>query len=280
MPSSPVMPSVSVPEVGNGFYVPGSDGFYQGQKNIPAGTTKASSSAQTEITDEKTDLSSDTDNSNYSFSDYDYTNYYTSQFNGSDTERKRLTADDISSLSGMGLFGSFSSLLGGNATGLTGASPEAAATMDTILLRRILSELEKLKASVNEQNSSSSQSSDKSSAVLRFLVNGTDILPMCQTVFFSQPETDGTFLLTGDCKYTLNGTLRTETFYFLFHAAGAKDGGPLFNVTPYLSQTTKDTSSYLFRLCQLKNLKASKTGNLITMRFSREEITIDLLLSL
>lgn len=282
MPSSPAMPSVSVPEVGNGFYVPGSEGFYQGQRNVPAGTSKSSSSAQAENIDEKAEASSDIDSSDSGLSGYDYPDYYTAGDNsGADSAAKRLTADDISSLSSMGLFGSFSNLLGGNATGLTGASPAAAATMDTILLRRILSELEKLKTSVKEQNvSSSAQEERDSSAILRFIVNGTDILPMCQTVFFSEPEADGTFLLTGDCKYSLNGTVRTETFYFLFHAAGSRDGGPLFNVTPSLSQTTKDTSSYLFRLCQLKNLKASKTGNLITMRFSREDINVDMLLSL
>ena len=274
MPSSPSMPTVSAPALGNGFYVPGSEGFYTGSKNVPAGTSskKQEISATEKTTSENSNFSSASLNSTLQNFDYNSLNSdYSSLSN-------LLTAGDISSLSNMGAFTSVSSLLKKNNM--------LATTDDSQILKQILSELNELKAEVKTNSNSNTSltatttTENSASSILRFSVNGQNILPSCNTVYFSKQESDGTFLLTGDRKYAFGKTVNYETFHFLFKANGTKDGCIIFKVTPTLTQTTENLNSSLYKLCQSQNLTAQKTGNLVTMRWSESGTKIDLLLAL
>ena len=116
--------------------------------------------------------------------------------------------------------------------------------------------------------------------ILRFTINKSDMLGFVRSVYFSKPESDGTFLLTGDAKYAANGKFRTETFYLLFHADGTKNAGTSYTVTPSLSQSTQDESTFLYRFTHSHDLKAFKTGNLVTLRSQENGVSADLLISL
>ncbi len=283
MPVSPSMPTVSAPALGNGFYVPGSAGFYSGQKNIPATKPKTQSTDSSVPAQESTSAaasrnSSDTQNS--------------VKYNIASELNSSLTAGDISTLDSLGMIGSFSNILGnsslsklaGTAAG-TGLSPS---NTENALLQKILTELDELKKNVNSNSAStaagnpSEQNRNVSAGpqILRFMLNGKDMTSFCKTVYFSKPESDGSFLMTGDLSYNVNNRLRTETFYLLFHAKGTKNSCTCYTVTPSLSQSTQDTSTYLYSFCHSDNLSASKTGNLVTLKSNTQNLAADLLISL
>ena len=286
------MPSVSVPSIGSGFYVPGSSGFYTGQKNVPAGSTANSTTPSAQNADTTSDSSAQPTTQVQTSSALATALTGSSQAQTLAPLNDSLTAGDISSLNSLGLLGSFSNLLGagGSASslaGISGLQTSASSTAENALLQQILSELNELKKSVANQTQKGTAAKTtvtgaqtaQTPSILRFLINGTDMIPFCKTVFFSDTETDGSFLLTGDCHYALNGTTRTETFYILFHANGAKNGMQTFTVTPSLSQQTEDKSTYLYKISTLENLTAQKTGNLITLKAAQNGTTLNMLLS-
>ena len=274
MPSAPAMPSVSAPAVGNGFYIPGSAGFYTGQKNVPATTPKASQEEKTEEASfsasagytKKTEVVSAP--SSPAAPVYKDTASYSVQTALSNM----LTASQISSMDQMGLMGNLSGLLGKNNPLLSISNGS-----DQLVLKQILTQLEELKKRMPENGASASATpvSVKEKApekaepsVLRFLINGYSVLGSCKTIYFSKPENDGSFLLTGDRKYMADGKLREETFYFLFHATGTKNSSTVYSVTPSLSQDYENTSSLFYKLCQISDLTASRTGNLVTLKYN------------
>ena len=116
--------------------------------------------------------------------------------------------------------------------------------------------------------------------ILRFVINGYDILTSCKTVYFSRKETDGTFLLTADRKYLSDGKINSETFYFLFKADGRGGSEAGYNVVPQIMQAQENTNSLVYKLTKQNNLKAEKTGNLVSMRVNFEGLTADLLLDI
>ena len=206
----------------------------------------------------------------------------------------------LGGLSGLSSENSGLSLLGSSlnqANPLNSLNSSKNLTLDaqnSIYLRQILSELESLKNSTlktgnfgaSAQNASifaqneALKTPQKNQSILRFLVNGQNLKPACKTVFFSEPQVDGTFLLTGDCKYQLNGKNLSETFYILFKADGATNGSNKFTATTALSQTEKNNSSYLYKISQLGELYAYKTGNLVTLKAEKDGTNLDLLLSM
>ncbi len=289
MPASPSMPSVSAPSIGNGFYVPGSAGFYSGQKNVPASTPKTTSQSGNDTKEKKDETSSSivasTANSAVSTGSSQKSDTSAVKYNIASELNTALSAGDISSLNSLGLFSSLSSLVGGQSSLLsaqTGQNNEG----DRVLLEQILARLDEIKHNTNGITSSAaigtktSIENSSTSSILRFNINNSNILSITKAIFASEPESDGSFLLTGDCKYGVNGKLRTETFYFYFHSTGTKNSGTTYSVTPSLSQSTQDTSSYLYKLCQAKNLTAYKTGNLVTLRSQENGINVDLLVAL
>lgn len=290
MPSTS-MPTISSPSLGKGFYIPGNAEFYSGQRNALS-SAKNTVSSKNENSGSK-NLKTEENSTGTAFSDK----------NAQLSELKNyLTAGDLSNLSSLGILGGLSglSLLGSSlnqANPLNSLNSSKNLTLDaqnSIYLRQILSELESLKnttlktgnfgasaqnASIFAQNEAL-KAPQKNQSILRFLVNGQNLRPACKTVFFSEPQVDGTFLLTGDCKYQLNGKNLSETFYILFKADGATNGSNKFTATTALSQTEKNNSSYLYKISQLGELYAYKTGNLVTLKAEKDGTNLDLLLSM
>ena len=114
--------------------------------------------------------------------------------------------------------------------------------------------------------------------ILRFNINGTNIIDSLRTVWFSRQENDGSFLVTGDRKYYEGAKLREETFYLLFKADGNGGSERGYNVEGKVMQDVQNENSLLYRLTQVSNLTADKTGNLITMTQNNENLRINLLI--
>lgn len=199
-----------------------------------------------------------------------------------------LTAGDLSNLSGLGLFGTVSNLLS-NSRGLNSSNSKSGANLyqnlagenflinqnssDSKILGQILSELSELKSSNTENGVLRSENKDGFSntaktepKILRFNVNGYDVLSTCKKIYFSEQESDGTFLLTGDRKYFSANKSRSETFYFFFNSKGSDGGITKYKVTPAVSQDSENKYSFLYGLTQKSELEAERTGNLVTLR--------------
>lgn len=283
--SVPSMPSISgamaMPQIGSGFYVPGSRGFYSGSKP----QAQAASGAKAG------EASPDAENQNEPASENvsSVTKKAVSPLGlGGEKSINQLTASDLSSLNSMGLFGSLGGLLGGNSS---------SAGVDSILVNQnsqdskrfemILNELAELKQQVSasgtelkEAAGGLSGSKKREPKILRFIVNQRDILPTCKKVYFSEQESDGTFLLTGDRKFMSGNKNCSETFYFYFHTDGSEGGITKYKVTPAISQDAKNTGSNLYQLTHFSELKAQRTGNLVTLRAAGGDWNLDILLSL
>ena len=190
---------------------------------------------------------------------------------------------------------------GGALAGILSGQPNAAdlygQNQTAVLLQAVIEKLDALQKTVDLQNSakgSTSETDTKRAAkqdtqdtqdkqggrILRFVAGNYNILPSCTAVFISQPETDGSFLLTGDRKYrsenSAAGKIYGETFYFLFKAAG----GGTFNAAFSLSQQPENPDSPLYALTRASFLQAVRTGNLVTMRVLAENVQTDLLLDI
>ncbi len=260
MPSSPAMPSVSVPQISNGFYIPGSSDFYSGQKSTTAESSAKTSStsstqnqanaAQSANTQQAQDITSSLVNSALSNS-----------LAGS------LTENGSSLINSSQILNSLSGLLTGK-SGTTGTGQLFTTSAQNIE-----------QAAKTAENDSSSAQKSSSPSILRFLINGTDMIPFCKTVFFSSAETDGSFLLTGDCRYELNGETRNETFFLLFRSTGSKNATQEFSVTASVFQDKEDSSTYLYALTKISSLTAQKTGSLISLKSKENGTVLNMLLS-
>lgn len=260
MPSSPAMPSVSVPQISNGFYIPGSSDFYSGQKS-----TTAVSSAKTSSTDSSTQNVNAAQTANAQQAQDITSSLVNSTL--SNSLAGSLTDGRSSLINSSQILNSLSSLLAGK-TGTTGSTGQLFTTSAQNIEQ----------AAKTAENTSSAQNSS-SPSILRFLINGTDMIPFCKTVFFSSAETDGSFLLTGDCRYELNGETRNETFYLLFRSTGSKNASQEFSVTASVFQDKEDNSTYLYALTKISSLTAQKTGSLISLKSKENGTVLNMLLS-
>ena len=305
MPSSPSMPSMALPSIGSGFYAPGSSDFYYGLQNQQSqqswqNENKAKSDSAKSDADEDS-ANSDSNGSTIAIANSSKTkNAASSTTNASVFQNMSalksagaassnlLTAGDLSNLSGLGLFGTVSNLLS-NSHGLNSSNSKSEANLyqnlagenllinqnssDSKILAQILSELSELKSSNTENGVLRSENKDGFSnaaktepKILRFNVNGYDILSTCKKIYFSEQESDGTFLLTGDRKYFSANKSRSETFYFFFNSKGSDGGITKYKVTPAVSQDSENKYSFLYGLTQKNELEAERTGNLVTLR--------------
>ena len=267
--SMPEMPTISSPTMDGQFYRPSVPKQMQTQTNSTSTTkTDTSTSADAVLSDATTTediLLSLLTNSNL------------------------LTAGDISGLYSSGSFDTLSSL-----TGLSGLSGYTSSTSDmatSLLLREILTKLNELKleqksASAAEQEVIAAKVQDsetfktRNPSILRFKINNYSIKDSITQEFFSEPEPDGSFLLTADRKYFLNNRACTETFYLLFKAVKSNGSTTTFSVTPSIAQGTENKNSYVYKLCQLKDLTAEKTGNLVVVHYDANGVQADLLLDI
>lgn len=118
------------------------------------------------------------------------------------------------------------------------------------------------------------------SRILRFRANATDLLATCTMVYFSQPDPAGAFLLTGDRMVHGGGKERNETFYFLFKPMLDDSGSFVYQVEAQLMQDWPTERSELYPLTANLSLTATRTGNLVALRHTSADWTLDLLLDL
>lgn len=274
--SAPTMPTVTAPSIGNDYYVPGSSSFYPGIRNGLANRMRQTVPADSQNT------------SAVAMKNQQNAANVLSVGNKARTSFAGLTASDLNTLNSKGLLDQYSGLLGGNAA-LTLSNAQASANgsaKNSILLQQILGQLTELKAQNGTiakppvSSASFTQEGKRGSKILRFMVNGQDVLSTCRDIYFSTQEADGSFLLTGDRKYVSDGGSHSETFYLLFRANGSTEGITRYTVTPEVTQDTVNEHSFLYQLAQKKNLTAQRTGNLLSMRETDSDWKMDMLLSM
>ena len=262
MPEMPEMPSM--PAIGSGFYTP----------SFPTRPSNQKKTDSTENTKEKTEsvlTESLTPES-----------VLTSVLSKGNT----LSAYDISSLYDSGLFSNISSL-----DSVGSLSNYTTSTSTNVLLQQVLNSLNELKkqqqsASAKEKNELNAVKTDSENfkkrepSILRFKINGYNISDSLTKVFFSDTEPDGSFLLTADRKYFVNQQVRTETFYMLFKTVSSNGSSLTYKVQPSIVQDSKNENSYVYKLANVKNLTAEKTGNLVVVHYSSDPLTADLLLDI
>lgn len=275
MPSMPSMPSMSMPEMPS-ISAPTMDGkFYR--PSLPSQTKNGKTTTDTGSAETKATESVFTDGTTTD----DILITLLSNAN-------LLSASDISDLYDTGSFDTLSSL-----TGLTGLTSSSSSTnlSTNILLRQILEKLNELKVEQNKASAAQQevyaaklQDSEtfktRNPSILRFKINGYNVKDSIIETFFSEPEPDGSFLLTGDRRYFVNNKSCTETFYMLFKAVKSNGSTTTFSVTPSIAQGTENKGSYVYKLCQCKDVVAEKTGNLVVIHYNGDDVTTDLLLDI
>ena len=205
----------------------------------------------------------------------------------SNLSTEKTTEADLSSLSTLS-----SSLL--NSSSLT--STNNSVTTNTILTQ-ILQRLEQLQAQVDKINSQPQQVSEKNlqnknevqtnttqqqisesknnqNKILRFKINNYDLTKSFTTLFFSEKEKDGSFLLTGDRVYNLYGKQMTETFYMLFK----NENGNNFEVAVALNQNDENQNSFLYKFAKDSPYQSQRTGNLFFINSNKNDLKIDILI--
>ena len=254
--SMPSMPKISAPAAGMSFYTPG--------KNFITKNDAASQSQNAATETKKSAASSELE---------------AALLGGAGSDFSGLTANDLVQLAQNGSITSVSSLLGNNAFN---RSSSAGAADNQVLLKKILSELDEIKKSQSQTLASAATGSKPSSLppkILRFIVNANDVLSKCVQVYFSNRESDGSFLLTGDAKTLVNNESVSETFYLLFKASGTQNSKTIYTVTPTLSQS-KSCDTPLSKFCAAQKMTASRVGNLVTLHLLQDGTIGDLLLDI
>ena len=265
MPEAPAMPSMPS--------VSGSGSFYTPTFPSSSGTSKSASA--------KTDSS--TKSSETVLSDGTTTSDVLSSLLGVNTST--LTASDISSLYDSGLFSRLSGL---DSTSSLSSYSTSATT--NVLLQQVLNSLNDLKSKQNNASAAEKQVLENTQTdsetfkqreptILRFKINGYNIADSLTKVFFSEPEADGSFLLTADRKYYSNQKLMTETFYMLFKSVSSTGSSVFYKVQPAIVQDNKNENSFVYKLMNKHNLTAEKTGNLVVMHVN-DDLTADMLLDI
>lgn len=271
------MPTISSPTMGSGFYMPGnsSNSIYTGPsvKSPSATSSKSTSASVAKDTEAQT----------------------------AEESLSSISASDISLLSQKGLLGQLGTVFDDRSYSYdsTALYKNNSAEETNKLLKKVLSRLEEIKdgadstaavaskdsaekVSVPVQNATSNDGSARSSKsnLLRFTVNGYDVLKTCRTVYISDVQKDGTFLVTGDRRYNGNGRMMNETFHILFKTK--PDSADFVNYTSAaaVTQEVANPNSFLYQLAQRKGMEASRTGNFVTMRTSDPDWKLELLVDL
>lgn len=253
--SMPALPKISAPVAGGTFYTPGKQFINQGEKQTQSQNQGSSTSSAAASNLENSLVQNET----ASFSN--------------------LSAQDLVQMAKSGSISNVSSLLGNNFFNRSTYSNDSD---NKVLLNKILSELAEIKKA-QEPNLVSASSKTKPSVlppkILRFIVNANDVLSKCVQVYFSETESDGSFLLTGDERVLCDNESVCETFYLLFKANGTQNSKTVYTVTPTLSQS-KEAATPLQKFCSAKNMTASRVGNLVTLHLLQDGVICDLLLDI
>ena len=205
----------------------------------------------------------------------------------SNLSAEKTTEADLSSLSTLS-----STLL--NSSSLTSTNNSVATNT---ILTQILQRLEQLQAQVDKINSQPQQVSEKNlqnknevqtnttqqqisesknnqNKILRFKINNYDLAKSFTTLFFSEKEKDGSFLLTGDRVYNLYGKQMSETFYMLFK----NENGNNFEVAVALNQNDENQNSFLYKFAKDSPYKSQRTGNLFFINSNKNDLKVDILI--
>lgn len=262
--TSPSMPTVSSPEIGNGFYSPGSVLKPEYSKN-----TSQNNSNQSEKTK--------TENKNAESSNAK-----------SEMQKKilsALSAKDISLLNEKGFSSDINSMI-------FSLSSSDNSQETKLLLNKILAEIEKIKDKSSQDNNKKTAEVSAASAkeeklpekakarLLRFSVNGYDILRTCRKIYISEVQLDGTFLVTGDRVYSSDGKNRTETFHILFKTSPSENGTLNYKAAANVTQDYLNENSFLYQLSKFESLPAMRVGNLVSMRTEDPNWKLELLIDL
>ena len=253
--SSPSMPTIDAPVIGGGYYRPGS--YTGSQKSDSTAAKKSTESTESEKKAEEiaTAMMEDI--------------------------LPSLTADDIQVLNVNGVL---ETVLESQKKSTASTKTDSDETDQ--LLRQVLSEMEEIKNQQTQVTKASANSSAASTAksqgsrVLRFKVNGYDILRTCRTLFISDVQSDGTFLITGDRRYQSDGSTRSETFHLLFKAASGSDSLKSYDAAALVTQDYLNENSFLYQMSQRDDMQASRTGNLVTLRTTDPKWKLELLIDL
>jgi protease II len=261
MPTMPSMPTISSPSVNkNGT-----------QKNNSATKTEKTQSAKTSsnITAQSL-LQMSSSNSLSSITDL------ASVLSGVSSENA--TEDDLKRIS---------ELFGTPLSSLSTTTLNSTSSSSNILLSQILQKLEELQNqidkmnevpnSTNEQTKISTEDNIDNSInkkILRFRINNYELTKSFTTLFFSEPEADGSFLLTGDRTYNLYGKQMTETFYMLFK----NENGNNFEVAVALNQNDENPNSFLYKFAKDSPYQSQRTGNLFFINSNKNDLKIDILI--
>ena len=268
--TAPSMPTVSAPTLTDDFFNTNVQRQRQRLDSAKTGTAKKSASEK----------SGEKDASEKSKPD------------SSKTTTPTLTASDIKTLNVSGVLGT---LLDGDSDLISGAltkSGSSAQSSETnVLLNRVLNEMEEIKkqggvASETVRSSlqapvvTSTEGESKHSRLIRFSVNGYDVLRTCRTIYISDVQDDGTFLVTGDRRYLSDGVTRSETFHLLFKTDADSAGLQNYHAAAAVTQDYMNQYSFLYQLSQRNDLNALRTGNLVTMRTTDPDWKLELLIDL
>lgn len=260
MPEVPSMPSISAD---GSFYRPSSP-VAPRAPSAPAQTAEPSAQGDSKTADEKKNLTLAQSLDNQSLLD---------TLTGGTT----LTAADISDLYDSGLFSTVSSL--------TGTSSAANLLERTLLQLNALKDSQQnvppeQKVELRQIQADAQTFRQREPSILRFKINGYSITDSLTATFFSEPEADGSFLLTGDRRYYVNQVPLTETFYMLFKTVSSAGSAVSYNVQTSVVQDYKNENSFLYRLAGAENLTAEKTGNLVVMHFEQDDLKVEILLDI
>ena len=268
----PTMPTISSPTMGGSFYAPSQNMPYLRPAQTGTSEKKSTNNTQTENAAPKQE----------------------------EKQASKLTASEIATMGNMGLLNGLNSVY--SSRSYLSGTIDVNEKETNNLLRQILTEME----NIQEQNKEATDAAEKEavsdtpaqnivtpnarpvsakenaahSRLLRFNVNGYDVLKTCRTVYISDMHSDGSFLVTGDRKYLSDGKVRNETFHVLFTTDKTKDNSSLYKAAAEVNQDYFNQYSFLYELSRRNDLTAFRTGNLVTMKTSDPQWKLDMLIDL
>lgn len=188
------------------------------------------------------------------------------------------------SSSSLSSLGNLNSLLSGSGiNSLSNTNNSSTLILNQILeqLNNIQSELSDIKNSTdytqnkNSQNTTTNNNiSNSLNNILKFKINGINILPSITNVFFSKQENDGSLLVSFDRTYFINSQKFDETLYLFFRNVGNN----IYEVALSLSQIPLNENSLFYKLKNYSVYESTKSSNCYLINFSRKDLSIELLL--
>lgn len=292
------MPTIESPSLGTGFYTPsvGPSPFMSGRSSGDSPVGGSGSSSSSKSAGQAPSQASETVAAVSSLPR---------------TFRNSISARDMEDMDSLGLLGGLSGILSeGYGSSLYSCTSSAATALERTeetnrLLNRVLEKMEELKekgeasrpasssapmatlvsdeadtASTPSGNGTAPSTVRNRSRILRFAVNGYNILRTCRTVYISDVQDDGTFLVTGDRRYMSDGQTRSETFHILFRTKLDDSALREYDAATAVTQDSYNPNSFVYQLSKRSNMMASRTGNLVSMRTEDPDWRLELLIDL